>query len=75
MQNKPNLPSPHLDPDEDAKKAGKGSKPDPFAPPYNQNLYIGEVIDEEEDAEYVVLVRHFYLLSGVLKLCDGDVMG
>ena len=75
MQNKPNLPSPHFDPDEDAKKADKGSKPDPFAPPYNENLYIGEVIDEEEDAEYVVLVRHFYLLSGVWKLCDGDVMG
>lgn len=57
MQKKPSEPTPHFDAEEDAKKVEKDSKRDPFAPPYNENLYIGEVIDEEEDAEYVVLVR------------------
>jgi ATP adenylyltransferase len=30
---------------------------DPFAPPYNTNLYVGEVKDDESQEEFVVLVR------------------
>lgn len=30
---------------------------DPFAPPYNENLYLGELKDEEFGEEYVVIVR------------------
>ncbi len=34
----------------------KEQRPDPFKPPYNPNLYVGELKDEEEGTEYVVLV-------------------
>ncbi|KAI0074645.1 hypothetical protein K474DRAFT_1647701 [Panus rudis PR-1116 ss-1] len=59
LQNKPNLPTPHFDPNEDQKKAEKGSKPDPFAPPYIPNLYLGELRDEEDGADYVVLFNKY----------------
>lgn len=34
----------------------KEKRTDVFKPPYNPNLYIGELRDEEEGNEYVVLV-------------------
>lgn len=37
---------------------GNGSKVyDPFAPPYNINLHVGDLKDEESQEEFVVLVR------------------
>jgi len=30
---------------------------DPFAPPYNENLYVGELNDDRNGEEYVVFVR------------------
>lgn len=30
---------------------------DPFAPPYNENLYVGDLKDEYSGEEYAVLVR------------------
>jgi ATP adenylyltransferase len=34
---------------------------DVFKPPYNPNLYVGELRDEDEGTEYVVLVSEFWL--------------
>ena len=38
-------------------------RPDPFAPPYVPNLLLGEVRDEFEGHEYVVLVRALSVCS------------
>ncbi|KAH8107239.1 ATP adenylyltransferase-domain-containing protein [Cristinia sonorae] len=60
LQHKPNLPTPHFDAAQDQKKAEiQQGKPDPFAPPYVPNLYIGELKDVEEDTDYVVLFNKF----------------
>ncbi|KAG8742671.1 bifunctional AP-4-A phosphorylase/ADP sulfurylase [Ceratobasidium sp. 414] len=49
LQNKPTLPAPDF---------VKHDKPDPFAPPYVTDLYVGELKDELDGDEYVILV-HF----------------
>jgi len=57
---KPDLPTPQFDTaagvaataDHDEKE----KRADVFRPPYNPNLYVGELRDEEEGTEYVVLV-------------------
>ncbi|KAJ7346927.1 ATP adenylyltransferase-domain-containing protein [Mycena albidolilacea] len=63
IENKPALPTPNFTPSE--KKAF-----DPFEPPYNQNLYVGELRDEDNAEDYVVLLnkysvvaRHFLLVT------------
>lgn len=35
----------------------KGKVFDPFTPPYNPNLYVGEIKDEESQEEFIILVR------------------
>ncbi|KAJ7072060.1 ATP adenylyltransferase-domain-containing protein [Mycena amicta] len=62
LQNKPTLPTPHFTPEK--------TKIDPFLPPYNPNLYVDELRDEDSGEEYVVLLnkysvvpRHFLLVS------------
>ena len=55
------MPSPHFDAEADARNSqvvNGGKKSDPFAPPYVPNLHVGELKDEQEGDEYVVLVRH-----------------
>lgn len=37
--------------------AADGKKKDPFSPPYVEKLLVGELTDEVEGDEYVVLVR------------------
>jgi ATP adenylyltransferase len=37
----------------------KEKRGDVFNPPYNPNLYVGELQDEDEGTEYVVLVSEF----------------
>ncbi|KZT10673.1 HIT-like protein [Laetiporus sulphureus 93-53] len=37
-------------------------KSDPFAPPYVPNLYLGELRDEQEDAEYVILFNKYSIV-------------
>jgi sulfate adenylyltransferase (ADP) / ATP adenylyltransferase len=55
------LQTPHFEPPGDA-NAGAGDDhekkkhTDVFSSPYNPNLYVGELRDEEEGREYVVLV-------------------
>ncbi|KAH9859105.1 ATP adenylyltransferase-domain-containing protein [Lenzites betulinus] len=62
LQDKPPLPTPHFDGDApqlgDAPKTEK-TKPDPFAPPYVPNLFLGEVRDEEEGDEYAILFNKY----------------
>ena len=59
------MPTAHIDGREKAKEK-KEKRGDVFEPPYNPNLYVGELQDEEEGAEYVVLVsrlvRHLMIL-------------
>ncbi|KAJ7268691.1 ATP adenylyltransferase-domain-containing protein [Mycena haematopus] len=65
LQNKPTLPTPHFTAQDDTKKAF-----DPFQPPYNHNLHIGELRDEDNAEDYVVLLnkysvvpQHFLLVT------------
>ncbi|KAJ7217762.1 ATP adenylyltransferase-domain-containing protein [Mycena pura] len=67
LQNKPALPTPHFAAQDTTLSK---SKPDPFLPPYNPNLYVGELRDEDSAEEYVVLLnkysvvaRHFLLVT------------
>jgi ATP adenylyltransferase len=50
LAQKPTLPVP----DAGLGQGTEGVKVDPFAPPYNPHLYVGQL--QNEDAEYVVLV-------------------
>jgi sulfate adenylyltransferase (ADP) / ATP adenylyltransferase len=54
LLHKPNLPKPHFEPS--AADHEKEKRMDVFKPPYNPNLYVGELQDEGEGTEYVVLV-------------------
>ncbi|KAF9567972.1 hypothetical protein CPC08DRAFT_757855 [Agrocybe pediades] len=77
LQHKPPLPTPHFDKNADTEQALEGSngkKFDPFAPPYNKNLYVGELKEEESGEEFVVLLnkysvvpQHFLLVTKEFK--------
>ncbi|KIM45312.1 hypothetical protein M413DRAFT_337714 [Hebeloma cylindrosporum] len=77
LQHKPALPTPNFDAAADSGVAlgGSGGKVfDPFAPPYNPNLYIGELKDEESEEEFVVVLnkysvvpQHFLLVTKEFK--------
>lgn len=56
---KPHLPTPHFNAQVDGEKAKTVKKFDPFCPPYNPMLLVGELKDEDEGAEYVVLFNKF----------------
>ena len=56
MQDKPRLPTPDFSPDAPPPEEQEKKRHDPFAPPYNPNLLLGEVRDEAEGNEYVILV-------------------
>ncbi|THH29206.1 hypothetical protein EUX98_g4982 [Antrodiella citrinella] len=58
LQQKQDLPVPQTD-DKQEEKPDEKSKPDPFAPPYVPNLYLGELKDAEEDTEYVVFFNKY----------------
>ncbi|KAJ7141498.1 ATP adenylyltransferase-domain-containing protein [Mycena epipterygia] len=62
LQKKPHLPTPHF--------AAESKLQDPFEAPYNPNLYIGELRDEDNTEDYVVLLnkysvvpQHFLLVT------------
>lgn len=60
------MPTPHFErstlTEREREKEKRGD--DVFKPPYNPNLYVGELRDEDEDGgegtEYVVLVSEFW---------------
>jgi ATP adenylyltransferase len=56
---KPDVPTPHFEAGSADHQKEKGA--DVFKPPYNPNLYVGELQDEEQNTGYVVLV------SGVIS--------
>ncbi|TEB30343.1 hypothetical protein FA13DRAFT_1733653 [Coprinellus micaceus] len=59
LQKKPAEPEPHFDIETTKSEviADRGDKVDPFAPPYDPHLYVGELKDEPSEEEFVVLVR------------------
>lgn len=54
MLHKPDIPIPHFE--VGSADYQKEKSADVFKPPYNPNLYVGELQDEEQSAGYVVLV-------------------
>ncbi|TFY80467.1 hypothetical protein EWM64_g3545 [Hericium alpestre] len=56
---KPPLPSPHFDPPSVHLAPDHLKGVDPFLPPYNPQLYVGELKDEEEGIEYVILLNKY----------------
>ncbi|KAH9047834.1 HIT-like domain-containing protein [Lactarius hengduanensis] len=58
---KPPLPTPHFE--VAAGDHEKEKRTDPFKPPYNPNLYVGELKDEEEGTEYVVLLNKYSVVE------------
>ena len=54
MLHKPDLPTPYFEAGSADRRKEKSA--DVFKPPYNPNLYVGELQDEEQGAGYVVLV-------------------
>ncbi|KAI0062878.1 ATP adenylyltransferase [Artomyces pyxidatus] len=58
---KPTLPTPHFN-------QTSNDKLDPFKAPYNPNLYVGELKDDEEGVEYVVLLNKFSVVSNHILL-------
>ncbi|KAG5647029.1 hypothetical protein DXG03_001399 [Asterophora parasitica] len=65
LQKKPELPTPDLEHNPVAKAAQADEREtkrvDPFLPPYNPNLHIGD-LKEEDGAEYVLLLNKYALL-------------
>jgi ATP adenylyltransferase len=61
---KPDTPTPHLERDalteREKEKRGDG---DVFSPPYNPNLYVGELRDEDEGIEYAVLLNKYSVVE------------
>jgi sulfate adenylyltransferase (ADP) / ATP adenylyltransferase len=43
-----------------ATQGNKGKAFDPFAPPYNINLHVGDLKDDEAQEEFVVLVSEVF---------------
>ncbi|KAF8482888.1 ATP adenylyltransferase-domain-containing protein [Russula ochroleuca] len=62
---KPEMPTPQFDASgrEKANLKEKEKRGDVFEPPYNPNLYVGELQDEEEGAEYVVLLNKYSVVE------------
>jgi ATP adenylyltransferase len=63
LEQKPVLPTPRFE-TAPLLEAIKKKISDPFMPPYNTGLYIGEMKDELEENEYVVLLNKFAVVEG-----------
>ena len=64
LQKKPVLPTPHFEVPPVVESVTTEKLLDPFMPPYNKGLYVGELKDELEDKEYIVLLNKFALVEG-----------
>jgi len=62
------MPTPHFE-RATLTEREKERRGDPFKPPYNPNLYVGELRDEDEGTEYVVLVSEFWLFLFFFAIC------
>ncbi|EUC62831.1 ATP adenylyltransferase [Rhizoctonia solani AG-3 Rhs1AP] len=63
LQQKPVLPEPTSD---------QTDKPDPFAPPYVPDLYVGDLKDELDGDEYVILLNKYSVISGHFLMVTKD---
>ncbi|KAI0051872.1 HIT-like protein [Auriscalpium vulgare] len=61
LLHKPTLPTPHF-------TEQPTEKSDPFKEPYNPNLYVGELKDEQEGIDYVVLLNKFSVVPNHILL-------
>ncbi|KAF8904429.1 ATP adenylyltransferase-domain-containing protein [Gymnopilus junonius] len=63
LQHKPALPTPHFSDDlidsEITDHTPKGKKFDPFLPPYNNNLHVGDLKDEVSQEEFAILLNKY----------------
>jgi len=60
---KPDMPTVHFERDRREREKEKETRRDVFEPPYNPNLYVGELRDEEEGTEYVVLLNKYSVVE------------
>ncbi|CAA7261732.1 unnamed protein product [Cyclocybe aegerita] len=78
LQHKPALPTPHFDAGaSDTGIAVQGANRklktfDPFAPPYNPNLYVADLKDQETEENYVVLLNKFSVVPQHFLLVTKD---
>ncbi|KAH9895084.1 ATP adenylyltransferase-domain-containing protein [Cubamyces lactineus] len=72
LQNKPRLPTPDFNEDAPAAKEQEKKRHDPFAPPYVPNLYLGEVRDEAEGNEYVILFNKYSVVPHHILMVTKD---
>ncbi|KAF5321575.1 hypothetical protein D9619_001543 [Psilocybe cf. subviscida] len=79
LQHKPTLPTPHFEPPASPTKKDKSF--DPFAPPYNENLYVAELKDEESNEDFVILLnkysvvpQHFLMVTKDFKSQGSPLM-
>ncbi|PBK58849.1 hypothetical protein ARMSODRAFT_946017 [Armillaria solidipes] len=63
LQKKPQLPSPDFH-TADSIPNNSDQRPDPFNPPYNPNLFVGYLRNEDQEEEYVVLMNKYSILRG-----------
>ncbi|TFK23950.1 ATP adenylyltransferase [Coprinopsis marcescibilis] len=59
LQHKPALPTPHFDSVATNVGTDANKKFDPFAPPYNPQLYLGDIGDDETDNVFVILLNKY----------------
>lgn len=66
------MPTPHFERSTLTEREKEKRGDDVFKPPYNPNLYVGELRDEDEGTEYVVLVSEFGFLA-IWELLGGEM--
>ncbi|KAF8599470.1 HIT-like protein [Ceratobasidium sp. AG-I] len=63
LQKKPTLPAPDF---------VKHDKPDPFAPPYVEDLHVGDLKDQLDGDEFVILLNKFSVVPGHFLMVTKD---
>ncbi|KAI0369663.1 hypothetical protein BV20DRAFT_967644 [Pilatotrama ljubarskyi] len=72
LQNKPRLPTPDFSKDAPTAEEQEKKRHDPFAPPYVPSLYLGEVRDEAEGNEYVILFNKYSVVPHHILMVTKD---
>lgn len=60
---KPVLPTPHFDGEDKPPSEKRPAHKDPFAPPYEEPLVVGELVDEEIEGDHVFLLNKFSVVA------------
>ncbi|KAI8993865.1 ATP adenylyltransferase-domain-containing protein [Trametes punicea] len=72
LQNKPRLPTPDFSESAPSTQEQERKRHDPFAPPYVPNLHLGEVRDEAEGNEYVILFNKYSVVPHHILMVTKD---